>query len=59
MAPTRLERAARLRTIAAKFRANAAQTEWPMYRTRMLDMAWELELEAARLDHYRFFSLAS
>lgn len=59
MAHTKLERASRLRIIAAAFRANAAQTEWPAYRDRMLDMAGDLELEAAKLDHYRRFSIAS
>ncbi len=44
--------------IAAEFRGFAAQTEWPAYRTRMLEMAMELDLEAAKLDQYRRFALA-
>jgi hypothetical protein len=59
MAHTKLERAARLRAIAAEFRAHAAHTDWPQYRDRMLEMAADLELEAAKLDHYRKFSIAS
>jgi hypothetical protein len=59
MAPSNLERAARMRNIAAAFRAHAAQTEWPAYRTRMLEMADDLEREAAKLDRYRRFSIAS
>jgi hypothetical protein len=59
MAQTNVERAARLRAIAASFRANAAQTEWPAYRTRMLDMASELEREAVRIDPFLLFFLAS
>ena len=59
MDDSNLERAARLRTIAAEFRTYAAQTDWPAYRARMLDMAVDLDLEAAKLDRYRRFSLAS
>ena len=59
MIPSKLQRAARLHAIAAEFRANAAQTEWPAYRDRMLEMAAELDQEAAKLDHYRFFAVAS
>jgi hypothetical protein len=50
MSGSRAEQAARLRTIAAGFRASAAQTEWPAYRDRMLEMAADLEREAARLE---------
>jgi hypothetical protein len=59
MAESKLEKAVRLRNIAAAFRAHVAQTEWPAYRDRMLDMASDLELEAANLDHYWRFSIAS
>jgi len=45
-----MEQSARLRTIAAGFRAAAAQTEWPAYRSRMLELAVDLEREAAQLD---------
>jgi hypothetical protein len=47
-----------LHTIAAQFRGFAAQTEWPAYRTRMLEMAMDLELEAAKLDRDRRFAIA-
>ena len=57
MVPSRLERAARMHAIAAEFRGYAAQTEWPVFRTRMLETAAELDLEAAKLDHYRRFAL--
>ena len=59
MAPPKLERAARLHIIAAEFRAFAAQTDLPAYRARMLEMAADLDLEAAKLDGYRKFSVAS
>jgi hypothetical protein len=59
MDPSKLERAARLHRLAAQFRGFAAQTEWPTYRARMLQLADDLDLEAARLDGYRRFSLAS
>ncbi len=59
MIESKLERAARMRIIAAQLRAAAAQTEWPGYRTRMLEIATDLDLEAAKLDHYRAFSIAS
>ncbi len=49
----------RLRILAAQFRAAAAQTEWPFYRARMSQTASELDLEAAKLDQYRAFSIAS
>jgi len=50
MMVSRQEQAAKLRTIAAGFRASAAQTDWPAYRDRMLEMAADLEREATRLD---------
>ena len=50
MSVSRQGQAARLRTIAAGFRAAAAQTEWTAYRDRMLEMAVDLEREAARLE---------
>ena len=50
MTGSRMEQSARLRTIAAGFRAAAAQTEWPAYRSRMLELAVDLEREAAQLD---------
>jgi hypothetical protein len=59
MAPSKLEQAAQLHVLAAQFRGFAAQTEWPAYRTKMLEMAAELDLEAGKLDRYRFFALAS
>jgi len=54
---TELQRAARMHTLAAQFRGFAAQTEWPLYRARLLEMAVELDHEAARLDGYRMFAL--
>jgi hypothetical protein len=59
MAQNNLERAARMRAIAAEFRAYAAETEWPLYRIRMSETADALERDAAKLDRYRLFSLAS
>jgi hypothetical protein len=59
LAHTKVESAARLRTIAAQFRAHAAETDWPLYHVRMLQTAKELELEASKLDGYRRFALAS
>lgn len=59
MAESKFERAVRLRAIAAEFRANSAQTEWPAYRERMLEMANDLDLEAAKLDNYRLYSFPS
>ncbi len=59
MDPSKLEQVAWLHIIAAQFRGFAAQTEWPAYRARMLEMAVDLDLEAAKLDRYRLFSLAS
>jgi hypothetical protein len=50
MMSSRQEQAAKLRTIAAGFRASAAQTDWPAYRDRMLAIAADLEREAVRLD---------
>jgi len=50
MKVSRAEQAVKLRTIAAGFRASAAQTDWPAYRDRMLEMAVDLEREAIRLD---------
>jgi hypothetical protein len=50
MMVSRQEQAAKLRTIAAGFRASAGQTEWPAYRDRMLEMAVDLEREAARME---------
>ena len=44
------ERAAQLRSIAAGFRAAAGLTEWPTYRQRMMEMAEDLEQEAAQLE---------
>ena len=46
-----------MHAIAAEFRAYAAQTEWPLFRARMLETAAELDLEAAKLDHYRRFAV--
>ena len=59
MDPSKLQRAARMRMIAAEFRDFAAQTEWPAYRTKMLEMAAELDLEAAKLEEYRRSATAS
>lgn len=56
---SKLQQAARLHAIATSFRAYAAQTEWPAYRERMLEMAADLDLEAAKLDRYRRFAVAS
>jgi hypothetical protein len=50
-----LARAAHLHQLATQFRGYAAQTEWRGYRARMLEMAVELDREAAKLDHYRLF----
>ena len=53
MTPSKLEQVAWLHIIAAQFRGFAAQTEWPAYRTRMLETAADLDREAAKLDHDR------
>jgi hypothetical protein len=58
MTLSRLEQAARMHIIAAEFRHYAAQTSLPTYRSRMLEMAADLDLEAAKLDHYRRFAIA-
>jgi hypothetical protein len=50
-----LARAAHLHQLATQFRGFAAQTEWQGYRARMLELAVELDREAAKLDHYRLF----
>jgi len=50
MTSFREEQAERLRSIAAEFRTSAAQTRLPDYRNRMLEMAVDLEQEAARLE---------
>jgi len=47
------EQVRKLRAVAAEFREFAAQTRWPSYRTRMLDMAVEMDREAARLENKR------
>jgi hypothetical protein len=56
---SKLQQAARMHAIAAEFRGFAAQTNLPVYRARMLETAAELDFEAAKLDRYRFFALAS
>jgi hypothetical protein len=56
---SKLEQAARMHAIAAEFRGFAAQTHWPAFRTRMLEIAAELDLEAAKLDGYRKLAWAS
>ena len=53
MACSKLERAARMRTLAMQFRGYAAQTEQSVYQVKMLETADELELRAAEIDHYR------
>ena len=53
---TQLERAARMHVMASHFRDHAAHTAWEDYRCKMLETAAELDLEAAKLDRYRFFS---
>jgi hypothetical protein len=50
MANSESERAARLRALATQFRDFAANTQWPAYRVRMLEIAAETEHEAARIE---------
>jgi hypothetical protein len=50
MTGSREEQAARLRIVASGFRESAAQTAWPAYRNRMLEMAVDLEREADQLE---------
>ena len=45
--------------LATQFRGFAAETEWLSYRARMLEMAQELDREAAKLHNYRPFAGAS
>ena len=39
----------RLRALAAQFRNAADETAWPHYRTKLLDVAQDLENEAEKL----------
>ena len=44
------DKVARLHAMASKLRQAAAETGQPRYRTRLLNVARDLESEAARLD---------
>jgi hypothetical protein len=59
MGQSKLERASRLHVLADRFRDFAAETDLPDYRARMLQIAAELDMEAAKLDAYRRFHMAS
>jgi len=48
MADTPQAKAAHLHMLAIQFRGFAAATEWLGYRARMLEMAQELDFQAAR-----------
>jgi hypothetical protein len=59
MATSKEERVLKLQALAAEFREFAAQTNLPSYRVRMLDMAVEMDREAARLQGGHPLSAAS
>jgi hypothetical protein len=46
------DRAAWLHAMASKLRQAAAETGQPRYRTRLLNVALDLETEAAKLDNF-------
>ena len=57
MASSVLERAARMRNLAMRMRGHAAETHLILYQAKLEQAARDLELEAAKLDHYRKFAL--
>jgi hypothetical protein len=57
MSASELKKAARMHSLASFLRERAAQTGWTGYRRMMLEAARELDLEAAKVDGYRFFAL--